>query len=738
MDQGDVLSQLRTAGLDVDSIEAFGQLVRAPVEGDRNRKRSGWYVVHELHTADGRTLFFGSFGNWKTGHTDKLKVATRGLSAEEKARIREQMERDRAAAQQARAELAETAARRAAVLWGKLPDEGRSPYLQRKRVRAFGVRFARDGAVVVPVWRPEGLAGLQFIAADGTKRFLTGTAKAGAWHWIEGRDGPLVIAEGYATGASVHMATGWPVCVAFDAGNLLPIATRLRELYADRQILLAADDDHRTPGNPGVTKATEAAQAVGGLVAVPVFSGERGTDWNDLHFAEGIDIVRAQLQAALEAPPAPPPQGTLREDRPKRAQARSVPSGRAAEPDDPWTARLRTTKDGELKPDIFNVVTILVHDPRWRGVLGYCDFSYRVVKRRKPPFSQGETGEWTDTDTTRLRVWMSEHWGATPKTGDADEAVLMAAQAARFHPVREYLDALMWDQQPRVDGWLTRYMGAVDNAYTRAVGRYWLIAAVARAMRPPVKADCVMILEGLQGLGKSTALKILGGDWYSDTHFQLGEKDGYQQMAGVWICELSELDSFNKAESTRAKQFFASQDDRYRPPYGRRAVTFPRQCVFAGTTNQDSYLKDPTGNRRYWPIGCQRLDALELERDRDQLWAEAVELYQHGHRWWPGDDEGDIFRDEQEQRFQADSWEDVLREFLVNSTTDAFTVAEIAKDALKMDPGHLKPPEEQRIGRVMARLGWVKARRRVLRGGVYVRLWVFQRPHRWTDAELAS
>lgn len=734
MDQRDVVTQLRDAGLAVESITAFGQLVRAPVEGDRHAKRSGWYVVHELHTADGRTLYFGSFGNWKTGHQDKLRVSTRGLSEEERGRIKAQMERDRQAAQQARAELAESAARRAAVLWERLPQEGASPYLDRKRVRAFGVRFARAGTVVVPLRRDDSLVGLQWIAADGTKRFLTGTAKAGACHWIRGRAGPLVVCEGYATGASVHMATGWSVAVAFDAGNLLPVSQRLRTLYPERAIAFAADDDHQSAGNPGITKATEAAEAVGAVVLAPRFRGDRGTDWNDLHVAEGLEVVRGQLLEQLESAAR---EGTLREDRPEPAPARSVPSGEEPQEKE-WVERLRISKTGELKPDIFNVVTILVHDPRWRGVLGYCDFSYRVVKRRRPPFAQGEVGEWTDADTTRLRVWMSEYWEATPKTGDADEAVLMAAQAARFHPVREYLATLTWDGQPRVDGWLTRYMGAVDVPYTRAVGRYWLIAAVARAMRPPVKADCVMILEGSQGLGKSTALKILGGDWYSDTHFALGEKDGYQQMAGVWICELSELDSFNKAESTRAKQFFASQDDRYRPPYGRRAVTFPRQCVFAGTTNQDSYLKDPTGNRRYWPIGCHRLDAAELERDRDQLWAEALALFTAGQRWWPGDDEGGVFRDEQEQRFQADAWEDVLREFLVNSTTEAFTVAELAKDALKMDPGHLKPPEEQRIGRVMSRLGWVKARRRVLRGGVYVRLWVFQRPHRWTDAELAS
>lgn len=740
MEQDAVLAQLRDAGLAVETLE-LGVLTRARVDGDRGSKRSGWYVVHDLHTAAGRTLYFGSYGNWKTGETGKLKHSTRGLSPEERARITAQVKLDRERAQQARAELAETAARRAARLWGQLPAEGRSPYLDRKKVRAYGLRFARDGVIVVPMIGASGaLVGLQFIAPDGTKRFLTGTAKQGASFAI-GRtthdSDPLVIVEGYATGASVHQATGWPVVVCFDAGNLLPVAERERRAAPRRRILIAADDDHATTGNPGRTKALECAQRVQAWVALPVFTGERGTDFNDLHVAEGLERVREQLLAALTVDI---PQGPLRAAEGESAPARSDIGGEEPpEAPEPWLKGLRRTGSGDLKPDIANVVAILEHSRAWQGVLAYCDFSSRVLKRRLPPFRGAALGEWTDTDTTRLRVWMSETWGCTPKTADTDEAVLMAAQQARYHPVRDYLEALMWDERPRVDGWLTRYLGAPDTAYTRAVGRYWLIAAVARAMQAPVKADCVMILEGPQGLGKSTALKILGGTWYSDTHFQLGEKDGYSQMVGVWICELSELDSFNKAESTRAKQFFASAEDRYRPPYGRRAVTHPRQCVFAGTTNQDSYLKDPTGNRRYWPVPCDRLDAAALARERDQLWAEAVDLYQNGQRWWPGEDEGHLFRDEQERRFQSDAWEDVIREYLTNALASQITVAELAKDALKLEAGHLKPPEEQRIGRVMARLGWSKARRRVLRNGSRMQLWVFERPAGWgQDTEEAA
>ena len=730
------LAQLRDAGLVVDDLDTSGRLVRVPTEDDKARKRSGWYVAHTLNASDGRELVFGSWGNWKTGATGKLKHNARGLGDDERERIRLQMQRDRDAALQARAELAQTAARRAARIWGQLPDSGSSPYLTRKKARSFGVRFAKGGAVVVPLCTAEGaLVGLQFIDADGGKRFLTGTAKAGACHWLAQPDATdaapiILLAEGYATGCSLHLATGWPTVIAFDAGNLLLVAEQVRRRYGEARIVLAADDDHATPGNPGRSKAAECAKRISGVVALPVFQGEpRGSDFNDLHVAEGLVAVKACLQSALDGVP---PKGALREAAEQSRPARSVlGGGRPSGDADAWEQALRRTKDGDVRPDIANVVAILEHDPRWRNVLGYCNFSSRVIKRRAPPFRDGAVGEWEDGDTARLRIWMSETWGATPKTADVDDAVLVAAQSQRYHPVREYLETLMWDQRPRVDGWLTRYLGAPDTEYTRAVGRYWLIAAVARVMRPPVKADCVMILEGLQGLGKSTALKILGGDWYSDTHFQLGEKDGYSQMVGVWICELSELDSFNKAESTRAKQFFASMEDRYRPPYGRRAVTHARQCVFAGTTNQSEYLKDPTGNRRYWPVPCEQLDAAALARDRDQLWAEAVDLYLAGDRWWPGDAEGHLFRDEQERRFQADAWEDVIREFLSNTTTGQFTVAEIAKDTLKLEAGQLKPPEEQRIGRVMARLGWAKNRRRVLRNGARLQLWVFERPHGW-------
>jgi putative DNA primase/helicase len=260
-----------------------------------------------------------------------------------------------------------------------------------------------------------------------------------------------------------------------------------------------------------------------------------------------------------------------------------------------------------------------------------------------------------------------------------------------------------------------------------------MIGAVARVMIPPVKNDTLIILEGSQGTGKSSALKTLGGDWFSDTHFALGEKDGYQQMQGVWLCELAELDSFNKAESTRAKQFFGSMTDNYRPSYGRRSQKFPRQCVFAGSTNKDDYLKDATGNRRYWPVRCGKINHSGLTDDRDQLWAEAAHRFKAGAIWYVDDKETQFFEQEQEQRFQVDSWESVIDFWLHDNgqiQTNEFTIADVFYGALQMDAVAWQQPAQTRVALILTRLGWVRVRSTVERR----RVWRYRRPDKQLNA----
>jgi putative DNA primase/helicase len=275
----DVHDQLARAGLEIDGTLEYGRLVRCRADGDKGRKTSGWYVLHELRLDSGQVVTVGRYGNWKRYGPESIAVefAAAGLSDDERARLAAEQARLRAEAEAERQARAADAARRAGAMWPKLPDSGASPYLDRKKVRAYGVRFSR-GSIVVPVRRGDGaLVGLQFIGPDGGKKFLTGTPKRGCWHWIgeppAPTDGALVwIAEGYATAATVHEATGCSVACAFDSGNLMPVAQALRGLYPAARIAIAADNDAATEGNPGVTKAREAALAVGGVVVVPDFS----------------------------------------------------------------------------------------------------------------------------------------------------------------------------------------------------------------------------------------------------------------------------------------------------------------------------------------------------------------------------------------------------------------------------------------------------------------------------------
>ena len=272
----DVHAQLESAGLLVDGVLETDRLVRCRVDGDVGGKKSGWYVLHEFHLRNGGTVLTGRYGNWKRYGDEALKVEFElpPLSEEEKAEFARRQAEQRMQSEQEKQQRAADAAVRAERIFNKLPEMGASEYLKRKKVRAFGLRFSR-GSVVVPVRNIGGdLVGLQFIDPQGGKKFLTGTAKRGCFHLIGEIDQaqPLAIAEGYATGATVHMATSWPVVVAFDAGNLLPVAQALRAQFPDLQIIVSADNDAATDGNPGVTKATEAAQVVGGYLCVPDFS----------------------------------------------------------------------------------------------------------------------------------------------------------------------------------------------------------------------------------------------------------------------------------------------------------------------------------------------------------------------------------------------------------------------------------------------------------------------------------
>lgn len=284
--------------------------------------------------------------------------------------------------------------------------------------------------------------------------------------------------------------------------------------------------------------------------------------------------------------------------------------------------------------------TILETNPAWVGVLAYDEFAGLTLLLKPIPGSTVPHSTFTprpiaDTDITAALRWFNRNgFPDATKNGAADALFLVASQTI-ISPVRHFLEGLAWDGFPRVQNWLSHYCGAARSDLTDKVGRAWLVSAVARALKPGCKADCALVLEGKQGAGKSSILRALAGDdWFHDGLSDMHGKDASAALRGKWIIELPELSAMRRSDTEAVKAFLSRTEERYRPAYGRTEVIEPRRCVFAGTTNRNDYLTDDTGGRRFWPVtvGAVKLD--ELTQDREQIWAEAVDLYRNGARWW--------------------------------------------------------------------------------------------------------
>jgi putative DNA primase/helicase len=247
------------------------------------------------------------------------------------------------------------------------------------------------------------------------------------------------------------------------------------------------------------------------------------------------------------------------------------------------------------------------------------------------------------------------------------------------------------------------------------VGRKFLISAIARAMSPGCKVDTMLVLEGEQGIGKSQTLQALAEPWVLEELSDMKSKDCKQEIQGKWFVEMSELDAMKRNEIETVKAFIAKQVDTFRPSYGRFAKEHPRQCVLIGTTNSDAYLRDPTGNRRFWPVRCVKVDLEALRRDRHQIWAEAFTAFSNGEQWWLKGDETVLAREEQATRFEPDVWQDVISQWLDNTTKSQVTGLNIMEECLDLLRGQQNVVTGRRISQIMTQLGWKKTGKRPTR-----------------------
>jgi putative DNA primase/helicase len=421
-----------------------------------------------------------------------------------------------------------------------------------------------------------------------------------------------------------------------------------------------------------------------------------------------------------------------------------------------WSSQLRLDLAGTPERNEANVITALSNDEAFAGVLMFDEFRQEILVARSLPWDAPSSSPvhrvWSDADDVRCAEWLQRREVNVPPV-TVSRSVAAVARGIRIHPVRDYLTSLTWDGVARLENWTTTYLGAASTPLNGAFGSRWMISAVARIMRPGIKSDHMLILEGPQGGKKSSALKALAGEeWFTDELAEIGSKDAAQQMRGTWIIEIAELDAISRAEVSRIKAFLTRTTDRYRPPYERYVITVPRQCVFAGSVNPETYLRDETGNRRFWPIRCGVIDLDALQSDRDQLWAEAIARFQEGAIWWLDEPQLiELAKGEQERRYQADAWDAKIDRWLVferhrvnhaygnyddwrdeeeverTAPMNDVSVGEVLEGALGIEPAHWTRADQMRVTAYLKANGWERYQSRVGTGRHSSREWRYQR-----------
>lgn len=353
-------------------------------------------------------------------------------------------------------------------------------------------------------------------------------------------------------------------------------------------------------------------------------------------------------------------------------------------------------KNPTLVPNLLNAHIGVSNAPRFKRFLSFDRLKVATIYRQH---------KLEEDDVTEIRKYLQHNGLKRVGREDVRDAIENHARTNSFHPIMQYFDTLRHDGSPRVDSWLTAYLGAESNPYTAKIGRLFLIAMVARIFKPGCQCDYMLVLEGEQGELKSSACRALAAPWFDDNLPDLSTREASQYLRGKWLVEITEMHAFKGKSNSLLKSFISRRVEEYFSRYGRSESIEPRQCLLIGTTNKKFYLQDETGGRRYWPILCGtiRLDA--LLRDRDQLFAEAINLYKADQPWWPDREfEKEFITPEQEDRFDHDAWHEPIGAYLKSCTI--VTVLQVATQALGFEKARLGKADQMRIAQSIQKHGW--------------------------------
>ena len=358
---------------------------------------------------------------------------------------------------------------------------------------------------------------------------------------------------------------------------------------------------------------------------------------------------------------------------------------------------------GRMLNNLANAAHWLRTNEAFGGMLAFDEMQMEAVIRQP----SGEVLPLHDHQITALAEIMQRYGMKEMSSAKVAEAAALVAREHPFHPVRDWLRRLTWDGRKRMSTWLPDYLGTSDTDYTRAVGRMFLIAMVARVMRPGAKVDHMLILQGDQGVGKSSVARLLAGiQHFSDDLPPMNAgKDLLQHLRGKWLIEVAELDKMRKADVTATKAFLTKAEDRFRAPYARVEETHPRQCVFFGTTNEDVFLRDATGARRFWPVMVGDIDLAGLEAARDQIFAEAVAAFDAGEQWWPDREfERKVIAPRQAAKYVEDVWTNLVRQYIAESDETRFKIDDLLMSAVGMEAAQMGIVQQKRMADILRRL----------------------------------